>query len=395
MCQVPHLLVTCPRVTTLGYMTAQTPADGPLVDGPHDPEHDPRASYALEPDDVAALTRRIVATSGRTSEVFSPINGQPVAHVPQSTRGRRRRGVRPRSSRAAVVGTHPAGRTGRGAASPARPGAGPAGRDPRPHLLGVGQGPQARVRRAGAHRPDGPLLRAHRREAPGLAPRARHRPGADAGRGPPSPQGRRRHHLAVELPVHDGAVRRPPRAARRQRRRRQARRAGHAVRAARRRSCSRRPACPPTSGRSWPARAPSSDPRWSSGADYVCFTGSTATGRIIAKQCAERLIGCSLELGGKNPILVLRDADIEKAAEGAVRASFSNAGQLCVSMERMYVADQVYDRFVERFVSRTEAMTLGAVARVGRRHGLADLPAAARGRHRARARTPSPRAPGS
>ena len=101
------------------------------------------------------------------------------------------------------------------------------------------------------------------------------------------------------------------------------------------------------------------------GADYICFTGSTATGRIIAQQCAERLIGCSLELGGKNPILILRDADIEKAAEGAVRASFSNAGQLCVSMERMFVADQVYDRFVDRFVARTEAMTLGATLEWG------------------------------
>ncbi|MET0524334.1 MAG: succinic semialdehyde dehydrogenase [Nocardioides sp.] len=95
-------------------------------------------------------------------------------------------------------------------------------------------------------------------------------------------------------------------------------------------------------------------------ADYVCFTGSTATGKIIGTGCAERMVGCSLELGGKNPILVLRDADIERAAEGAVRASFSNAGQLCVSSERMFVADQVYDRFVDRFVARTEAMTLGA-----------------------------------
>ncbi len=93
-------------------------------------------------------------------------------------------------------------------------------------------------------------------------------------------------------------------------------------------------------------------------ADYICFTGSTATGRLIASQCADRLIGCSLELGGKNPILVLRDADVDKAAEGAVRASFSNAGQLCVSMERMFVADQVYDRFVRRFVERTKAMNL-------------------------------------
>ena len=92
--------------------------------------------------------------------------------------------------------------------------------------------------------------------------------------------------------------------------------------------------------------------------DYVCFTGSTATGKLIAKQCADRLIGCSLELGGKNPMLVLRDADLDRAAEGAVRASFSNAGQLCVSTERMFVADQVYDRFVQRFVDRVKAMNL-------------------------------------
>jgi acyl-CoA reductase-like NAD-dependent aldehyde dehydrogenase len=95
-------------------------------------------------------------------------------------------------------------------------------------------------------------------------------------------------------------------------------------------------------------------------ADYICFTGSTATGKLIAKQCADRLIGCSLELGGKNPILVLRDADLDKAAEGAVRACFSNAGQLCVSTERMFVADQVYDRFKEKFVANTLAMKLSA-----------------------------------
>jgi succinate-semialdehyde dehydrogenase / glutarate-semialdehyde dehydrogenase len=95
-------------------------------------------------------------------------------------------------------------------------------------------------------------------------------------------------------------------------------------------------------------------------ADYICFTGSTATGRTIARQCGERLIGCSLELGGKNPILILRDADLDRAAEGAVRAAFSNAGQLCVSMERMYVADQVYDRFMQKFVDRINALSLGA-----------------------------------
>ena len=92
--------------------------------------------------------------------------------------------------------------------------------------------------------------------------------------------------------------------------------------------------------------------------NYVCFTGSTPTGRIIARQCAEQLIGCSLELGGKNPMIVLRDADLDRAAEGAVRAVFSNAGQLCVSIERLYVADEVYDRFRDKLVARVEAMVL-------------------------------------
>jgi succinate-semialdehyde dehydrogenase/glutarate-semialdehyde dehydrogenase len=92
--------------------------------------------------------------------------------------------------------------------------------------------------------------------------------------------------------------------------------------------------------------------------DYVCFTGSTETGRRVAERAASRLIGCSLELGGKNPMLVLRDADLDRAADGAVRASFSSAGQLCVSMERLYVADQVYDRFLDRLVRRVEAMRL-------------------------------------
>ena len=95
-------------------------------------------------------------------------------------------------------------------------------------------------------------------------------------------------------------------------------------------------------------------------ADYICFTGSTKTGRLVAKQAGERLIGCSLELGGKNPMLVLRDADIHRAAEGAVRACFANAGQLCVSMERLYVADQVYDAFVTAFVDRVKKLRLSA-----------------------------------
>jgi succinate-semialdehyde dehydrogenase/glutarate-semialdehyde dehydrogenase len=96
------------------------------------------------------------------------------------------------------------------------------------------------------------------------------------------------------------------------------------------------------------------------GADYLAFTGSTRGGRAIAEKAAHRLIGCSLELGGKNPMLVLEDADLDKAAEGAVRACFTNAGQLCISIERLYVHTKVHDEFVRRFVDRVAAMKLGA-----------------------------------
>ncbi|MBT2492548.1 succinate-semialdehyde dehydrogenase (NADP(+)) [Streptomyces sp. ISL-96] len=94
-------------------------------------------------------------------------------------------------------------------------------------------------------------------------------------------------------------------------------------------------------------------------ADYVSFTGSTRTGREVAQGAAARLIGVSLELGGKNAMLVLEDADVEKAAAGAVRACFSSAGQLCVSIERLYVHESIADDFVARFAARTKAMRLG------------------------------------
>ncbi|WP_226487612.1 succinic semialdehyde dehydrogenase [Streptomyces parvulus] len=96
------------------------------------------------------------------------------------------------------------------------------------------------------------------------------------------------------------------------------------------------------------------------GGDYMMFTGSTASGRQIARNAGERLIGASLELGGKNAMVVLADADIEKAAAGAVAACFPSAGQLCVSIERLYVADTIHDAFVTAFVERTRAMRLGA-----------------------------------
>ncbi|MER6098674.1 succinic semialdehyde dehydrogenase [Streptomyces sp. NPDC001728] len=94
-------------------------------------------------------------------------------------------------------------------------------------------------------------------------------------------------------------------------------------------------------------------------ADYVSFTGSTRTGREVAQGAAARLVGVTLELGGKNAMLVLQDADIEKAAAGAVRACFSSAGQLCISIERLYVHESIADAFLDRFAARTKAMRLG------------------------------------
>lgn len=94
--------------------------------------------------------------------------------------------------------------------------------------------------------------------------------------------------------------------------------------------------------------------------DYVAFTGSTKTGRIVARQAAERLIGCSLELGGKNPMIVLADADLESAVEGAIRGCFANAGQLCISIERLYIAESIFERFTQRLAARVSRMTLGS-----------------------------------
>jgi succinate-semialdehyde dehydrogenase/glutarate-semialdehyde dehydrogenase len=95
------------------------------------------------------------------------------------------------------------------------------------------------------------------------------------------------------------------------------------------------------------------------GADYVAFTGSTRTGRVIAEAAARRLIGCSLELGGKNPMIVLDDADIDVAVQGALRACFTNAGQLCISIERLYVHDAIHDEFLSRFLRQVQNMKVG------------------------------------
>ena len=94
--------------------------------------------------------------------------------------------------------------------------------------------------------------------------------------------------------------------------------------------------------------------------DYLMFTGSTGVGRKLASQAAERLIPSSMELGGKNAMLVLEDANLRRAVEGAERALFSNAGQLCISVERLFVHESIADDFIEKLVERTKKIELGA-----------------------------------
>ncbi len=94
------------------------------------------------------------------------------------------------------------------------------------------------------------------------------------------------------------------------------------------------------------------------GIHFLSFTGGTSTGRALASQAGERLIKCSMELGGKNPAIILNDADVNKSVEGIVRGAFSNAGQLCVHIERLYIQDDIYDRFLAAFVQRVKTMKI-------------------------------------
>jgi succinate-semialdehyde dehydrogenase / glutarate-semialdehyde dehydrogenase len=94
--------------------------------------------------------------------------------------------------------------------------------------------------------------------------------------------------------------------------------------------------------------------------DYIGFTGSSRTGALIAAQAGARLIGCSLELGGKNPLIVLDDADIPSTAKSAVRGCFANSGQLCLSLERIYVPDALFDRFAAAFIDEIGQLRQGA-----------------------------------
>ncbi|MEV0600413.1 2-hydroxymuconic semialdehyde dehydrogenase [Streptomyces sp. NPDC050315] len=96
------------------------------------------------------------------------------------------------------------------------------------------------------------------------------------------------------------------------------------------------------------------------GVDAVAFTGESSTGTAIMRAASERLAPVSFELGGKNPALVFADADFEAAVEGTVRSAFTNAGQVCLCTERVYVERAIFGDFVEALAERARALRVGA-----------------------------------
>ena len=95
-------------------------------------------------------------------------------------------------------------------------------------------------------------------------------------------------------------------------------------------------------------------------ADYISFTGSAATGRLVGARAAARLIPFSLELGGKNPLIVLPSADLDKAAEAVIGGAFGSAGQLCVSIERAYVPNDLKAQFEDILAKKVNELKLGS-----------------------------------
>jgi succinate-semialdehyde dehydrogenase/glutarate-semialdehyde dehydrogenase len=93
--------------------------------------------------------------------------------------------------------------------------------------------------------------------------------------------------------------------------------------------------------------------------DKISFTGSVETGRKVAEACGRRLVPCTLELGGKDPMIVCADADLDRAARGAVFGAFANSGQACTSTERVYVVEEVADEFTRKVVEHTASLRQG------------------------------------
>jgi acyl-CoA reductase-like NAD-dependent aldehyde dehydrogenase len=109
------------------------------------------------------------------------------------------------------------------------------------------------------------------------------------------------------------------------------------------------------------------------GLGKVLFTGSAEVGRRVAASAGERLVPVTLELGGKDPMLVLDDADIARAVDGALWGSFLNCGQVCSGIERIYVQSALYEPFVEELTRKTRALELGPLISEEQRDRVAAL----------------------
>jgi succinate-semialdehyde dehydrogenase/glutarate-semialdehyde dehydrogenase len=96
------------------------------------------------------------------------------------------------------------------------------------------------------------------------------------------------------------------------------------------------------------------------GVDKISFTGSVKTGRSVAEACARQLIPCTLELGGKDPMIVCADANLDNAAGGAVAGAFLNSGHICCGTERVYVIDEVADEFTQKVLERVSRLRQGS-----------------------------------
>ncbi|MDX6588593.1 MAG: hypothetical protein QOI31_3066, partial [Solirubrobacterales bacterium] len=93
--------------------------------------------------------------------------------------------------------------------------------------------------------------------------------------------------------------------------------------------------------------------------DFVQFTGSDRTGKVVMKRAADTLTPVSLELGGKDPLIVLRDADLDRAVNGTVTGALANTGQICMSIERVYVEEPIYDEFVDKLAGKVAELRQG------------------------------------
>lgn len=322
-----------------------------------DPGLDPRATYALEPDEVAALTSRLVASNGGSTTTTAPATEAPLANVPLSTPDDVRRAAA--AARAAQSGW---------AATPLAERArvllrfGDLLLDAQSDVLDLIQLETGKARlhafeevydlasQARHLAVRGPRYLASRREAgmvPGLTSvRVHHRPVGLVGVITP-------WNYPLTLPIGDTIA---------------ALLAGNAV--------VLKPDTQTVLTALWGAEQleaaglPAGVLQVVAGpgevgaavvdaVDHVAFTGSTATGRVVAAATAGNLTSATLELGGKNALYVADDVDVATAAEGAVRACFAGAGQVCVSIERIYVHEAVAEEFTAELVRRTKALRLG------------------------------------